>query len=112
MSPTQRTLAFIRKQGLLCAITEHWNSFARIRQDLFGCIDVLIIDPPKLTGIQCTSRSNHSTRVNKILKNHAMKEWLKCAELRVFSWKKGEKLPKVTTFELNQDQEIEAWNWT
>ena len=111
MSPTQRTLAFFRKQGFAVAITEHWNPFARIRQDLFGMIDILVLDPPKILGVQCTSRSNHSARVKKILANPCTKDWLLCnADLRVFSWKKGDKTPKVTTFEVSGD-EIEAWDW-
>ena len=42
--PTQRTLARLRQEGALeVAIVEHWNPHARIRQDLFGFIDILAI---------------------------------------------------------------------
>lgn len=42
-SPTQRTLAALRKLGYLAAVVEKWNHGAHIRQDLFGFIDVLAI---------------------------------------------------------------------
>ncbi len=35
MSPTQRTLAFLRKQGYTAAITERWNQFAHICRALW-----------------------------------------------------------------------------
>ena len=66
-SPTQKTLARLRKENYdLVAITEHWNSFARIRQDLFGIIDILAIHKGDTIAIQVTSYSNISARVKKI----------------------------------------------
>lgn len=66
MSPTQLSLRNMRANGYICAITEHWNPFARIRQDLFGFIDVLCIRENEIVGVQTTSYSNISARVNKI----------------------------------------------
>lgn len=59
----------MRARGYLCQVTEHWNPFARIRQDLFGFIDVLCIKDGEIVGVQTTSRSNVSNRYNKI-KDH------------------------------------------
>ena len=42
-SPTQRSLKLMRERGYLCEITERWNPFAKIRQDLFHFVDVLCI---------------------------------------------------------------------
>ena len=33
MTPTQRSLKYLREQGYTVAITERWNPFARIRQE-------------------------------------------------------------------------------
>lgn len=66
-SPTQRSLKLMRDDGYLCAITEHWNHFAKIRQDLFGFIDILAISSWEIVGIQTTSYSNMSARAKKIL---------------------------------------------
>ena len=66
-SPTQKTLARLRKENYdLVAITERWNPFARIRQDLFGIIDILAIHKGDTIAIQVTSYSNISARVKKI----------------------------------------------
>ena len=42
-SPTQLSLKKLREEGYIVAVVEHWNSFARIRQDLFGFIDLLAL---------------------------------------------------------------------
>lgn len=65
-SPTQRTLALYKERGYLCEVTEKWNAFARIRQDLFGFIDVLAIKEGEVVGVQATSWGNVKARINKI----------------------------------------------
>jgi hypothetical protein len=65
-SPTELTLKKWRKAGYLCAVVEKWNPHVKIRQDLFGCIDVLAVGPDGTIGIQSTSYSNVSARVRKI----------------------------------------------
>ena len=65
-SPTQRTIAELKKRGYMTAITERWNPYAHIRQDLYGIIDVLAVSPSLGTlGVQTTSTSNLSARVKK-----------------------------------------------
>lgn len=66
MSPTQRSLKHLREQGYRVAIVEKWNPHARIRQDLFGFIDLLAIRGPETLAVQSTSRSNVAARVAKI----------------------------------------------
>ena len=65
-SPTELTLRKWRKAGYLCAVVEKWNHHVKIRQDLFGCIDVLAVGNGETVGIQSTSYSNVSARINKI----------------------------------------------
>lgn len=65
MTPTQRSLAYLREEGYLVAIVEHWNPFARIRQDLFGFIDLLAIRRDETLAVQVTA-SGVSSRVKKI----------------------------------------------
>ena len=91
-SPTQRSLAILRKQGYRVAITEHWNSFAKIRQDLFGFCDVLCLAPSML-AIQTTSGTNVSARITKILELDAAREWLEAGHrIVVHGWaKRGER---------------------
>jgi hypothetical protein len=66
VTPTQRTLKHMRDQGYTCQVTEHWNHFAKIRQDLFGFGDVLCLGDDEVVMVQTTSYSNVSARVKKI----------------------------------------------
>lgn len=66
MSPTQLTLRELRRRGFVAAVTERWNPHARIRQDLFGFVDVLAIGPGGTIAVQATSDSNLASRVRKI----------------------------------------------
>jgi hypothetical protein len=68
-SPTQLSKKHLEAQGYTVAITEHWNSFARIRQDLFGFIDILALRGDETLAVQTTSKSNISSRVKKIADN-------------------------------------------
>jgi hypothetical protein len=80
-SPTQRTLARLKSEDYeLVAITERWNSFARIRQDLFGIIDILAIKDGDTIALQVTSYSNIGARVKKITESAAL------APLRKAGW--------------------------
>ncbi len=65
-SPTQLTLNKWRKAGYMAQVVEKWNPHAKIRQDLFGCIDVVAVGPGGTIGIQSTSYSNVPARVRKI----------------------------------------------
>lgn len=56
----------MKDRSYLCAVVEHWNGFAKIRQDLYGFIDVLCIKDGETIAVQTTSYSNISARVKKI----------------------------------------------
>lgn len=66
MSPTQRSLAYLRKLGYLADVTERWIPRANIRKDLFGCIDILGLKDGEIIGVQATSRPNVASRITKI----------------------------------------------
>ena len=65
MTPTQRSLEYLREQGYLCAIVEKWNTHARIRQDLWGWCDILAIRKGEVLAVQVTA-SGVSDRIKKI----------------------------------------------
>lgn len=89
-SPTQLSLKRLRKRGWMAQVVEHWNPWARVRVDLFGCIDIVALDPkrPGLLGIQTTSRANMSARIKKIMAIDAAKTWSEVADLHVEGWDK------------------------
>ena len=68
-SPTSRTLEVLREQGYTVAIVEKWNPHARIRQDLFGFIDILAIKGKEVLAVQTTTTTNMNARIKKIA-NH------------------------------------------
>ena len=91
MSPTQRSLALLRKQGYHCAIVEKWNPYAKIRQDVFGFGDLLAFrsGQPGATLVQTTSGSNVSARRTKILANPIARDWVKAGNwIRLEGWAK------------------------
>jgi len=65
MSPTQRSLKYLRDEGYLVAIVEHWQPFARIRKDLWGWADLLAIKRGEVLAVQVTSEGVAS-RVAKV----------------------------------------------
>ena len=77
MTPTQLSLRLLRKANCLVAITEHWNHFAKIRQDMFGFGDLLYLSPAGETGlVQTTTYKNVSARRKKIRGNPNAAIWL------------------------------------
>lgn len=77
-SPTEKSLEKLRKAGYFVGITEHFNGFARIRQDLFGFIDMVAITPDAVgvLAVQTTSRTNMNARIEKILVSKYALPWL------------------------------------
>jgi hypothetical protein len=103
-SPTQRSLKHLRDQGLVVAVVEKWQPYARkpgdttgppgIRQDLYGWIDLLALNPDtgELTAVQTTSGSNVSARIEKIRQWPHLAAWLKRHRAVVHGWaKRGER---------------------
>ena len=80
-TPTQRALAELRKLGATAAIVERWNAFAKLRQDLFGFVDVLAIVGGNIVAVQVTSGANHAARRSKILAEPRALAWLKAGGL-------------------------------
>lgn len=91
-SPTQRTLKSLRDDGYTAEVVEKWNAFARIRQDLFGIIDIVAVKPgiAGVLGVQTTSYSNVSARIKKALENKILPIWVGAGNrFVVHGWKKG-----------------------
>lgn len=68
ISPTMRTLNFLRERNLMVAVTEKWNPHARIRQDLFGFIDLIYAGGlDGIVGVQATDDTSVSKRLAKAM---------------------------------------------
>lgn len=127
MTPTERSLAHLRKEGFTVQKVERWQSFfgrttggghagagrGGLRIDLFGCIDLIAMKQGQgIVGIQCGAISGHSGHVRKILEEPRAKEWIQCGgRLIVHSWGK-QKAGTARLHYVLKEQEFgvnEAW---
>src|SRR5690348_5828976 len=91
-SPTKRTLLLLRKNNYCTQVVERWNMHAKVRQDLFGCIDVVAATGHQVWGIQACAASSQSARRKKILAEPRAKLWVESgARLFVHGWRKKRK---------------------
>jgi carbonic anhydrase len=90
LTPTELTLRHLKGEGYQTVeVVEHWNSHARIRQDLFGFVDVLAVGKGGTIAIQTTSAANVSARINKIAESpHVAAVRDAGWAIRVHGWKK------------------------
>lgn len=86
--------------GRRCGIVERFNAHvgpAGVRQDLFGIIDVIALDPETgVVGIQCCAGSGFSAHKKKICEENAQatKDWLETpgTSLEIWAWRKVKKV--------------------
>ena len=91
-SPTKRSLDYLRKLGWQAEVTEKWNPHARIRQDLFGFVDILAVMGEQTLAVQTTSSSNMAARVKKIADLDSVSAVRKAGWLiHVHGWRKNSK---------------------
>src|SRR3990167_540279 len=93
LSPTARTLRFLKQKGIICDVVERFNPYigkfgARI--DTFHFIDVLALDPIKgIVAVQCCGQTGHAEHKRKILENEIAPEWIKSGgKIELWSWSK------------------------
>ncbi len=107
-SPTQRSLAHLREQKPdLLQVVEHWNPHARIRQDLFNILDLVMIRDGVTYGIQTTSGSNVSARITKMRESGALEPLLKAGwVILVHGWRrvKVQRGGKAMRWELREER--------
>lgn len=97
LSYTQRTLRYLRENGVVCEVVEKWiiipnHPGGGKRKDLFGFIDILCLWPGEgIVGVQSTSGAQHTKHIKKIYGEcrEMLTEWLKYgAKVKLISWKK------------------------
>lgn len=86
MSPTQRALAYCKRLGWVAGVAERWNPHAKIRQDLLGFCDLVVLDGQAgPLALQVTSGTNVAARLRKLEALPAVAAWL-AAGARVEVW--------------------------
>lgn len=96
MTPTQRTIRELKNRGLVCAIVEKWNAYAKIRQDMFGIIDIIALDPQRgVIGVQACG-SAFSAHYHKLTEEKAQEtyDWISTpgTHLELWGWRKIKKV--------------------
>jgi hypothetical protein len=93
MSPTARTLKWLRDNYITAQVVEKIVPHSYIKQDLFGCIDIIALTPDRrILGIQTTTGDNHAARVTKAQNEPRCVEWLRChGKYEVWSWRKSQR---------------------
>lgn len=92
MTPSQRSLKLLRESGWVPWIVERWNQHARIRQDMYGFVDIVAIKPNKTLAVQTTSWSNISARKQKIIHSDLVLDVLGAGwEINIHGWRKNKK---------------------
>jgi len=80
-SPTARALEQLRKDGYPAGIVEKWNQWAKVRQDLFGFIDIIYLTPSNAVALQVTVGDRHADHKKKILAEPRALTWLKTGNI-------------------------------
>lgn len=106
-SPTKRSLAKLRAEGWLVAVVERWNPYAKVRQDLFGFIDLLAIRGDETLAVQTTSGAHVAERFEKIRNTdagHAARLWLASPNRKIVihGWRKVGPRGKRKTWECRE----------
>ncbi|HJZ13362.1 MAG TPA: hypothetical protein VJ521_14495 [Acidobacteriota bacterium] len=126
ISPTQLTLARLRKNGSYMAeVVEKWNRWGgpigkdgqRVgnRVDLFNFIDVLAVVPGQVgtLGIQACAASSLSTRIRKVMDDPVLRQrakWYVAAGNRLlfWGWKQNKKTKRWEVKERDFADEMDA----
>lgn len=111
-SPTQRSLAWLRKRGWTASVVEKWNHVVHIRQDLFGFADVLAFrngEPVLLLQVCSSSGGDVASRKTKISQNAVAALWLEAGHaIDIHGWAKRGPRGKRKLWTLRRVQAL--WN--
>ena len=87
-SPLQRSKKLLEEEGFTVAIVERWNPWAKVRQDLFGIIDLLCIKEGKTLGVQVTTLSHKQPHIYKMEAHPNLNKLIKAGwEITLHSWR-------------------------
>lgn len=112
---TRLTLIECRRRGWICDIVERKIPRCFITKDLFGCIDIIAVEPgkPGTIGVQSTVNNGgqHTKHHAKILAESRALEWLRAGNrLLLWSWAKQGARGKRKLWTL-REEEILVGDW-
>jgi hypothetical protein len=92
MSPTARSLQYLRKLGYLPAVVERWVPKADVRVDLWHFADVLAVHPRDrlFLLVQVTTAAHVSHRLAKAKRRPELAAWLRAGgRFEVHGWRQA-----------------------
>lgn len=102
MTPTARSLAYLRGKGYQACVVEKWIPRANVRRDAFGFGDLLVCGPA-IALVQVTSASNMSAREKKICGLPEAAKWrMAGGEIWLHGWSKKGKRGKRKRWTLTE----------
>jgi len=84
-------MVWLRKRGYTVAVVERWNPHAKIRQDLFGFIDVMAFNGDEILAIQGTNPKDYAGHRAALIEDHTgrIRAWLESGgKLMLVAWRK------------------------
>ncbi len=89
---TPLSMKLLRDEGLMVAVVEKWNPHAKIRQDLFGFVDLLALGEDQTIAVQVCRRADIATRRNKIADHENVGAVRKAGwTIQIHGWDKDER---------------------
>ena len=102
MTPTQRTLAHLKKDGMTAGIVEKWIQFGPkdprrrfmpgMRKDFLDIIDIIALSDTETWGVQSCAGSGFAAHWKKLTveKVEESQDWIACPNRRLFiyAWRK------------------------
>ena len=88
VSPLQRSKKYLEEAGFTVAIVERWNPWAKVRQDLFGILDLLAISHLGTLGVQVTTMGHKQEHIDKMMAHPNLQRILDVWEVKLHSWRK------------------------
>jgi hypothetical protein len=111
VTPTARSLRYLRDLGYMVAVVEKWNPGARVRQDLFGFGDLLAVRPREndphgeFLIVQVCDATNQAARLAKLQRAdlaERMDQWRKAGgSITIHAWGKKGPRGKRKTWQLS-----------
>jgi hypothetical protein len=107
-SHLERTLSELKMHDFLCQKVEHFNMHGGVRQDLFGCFDILAAHPRYgIVGVQVCG-DDWSSHVKKLTgeRREAMILWLASGgRALLVGWRQLKDIwtPRIKEFTLSED---------
>lgn len=89
ISPSARSLKELRRQGYIGQSVEKRIPYSFITQDYIHCIDIIAFREGEVIGVQATTTTHITDRINKALAVPELVGWLKAGcKFEVWGWSK------------------------